>query len=199
MRIVKEGDKKQVICHLCGRSEATYLLRDVDFSDKSGTVKNILTAVCDTCHQVVSIPAQCTPKIKEEYNKIRTSVEVRVPAHYLDILNIASQKISPELDESFNRYLILYYIHALYSGRYAQNKLTDFLNDDFSRAKASKRISLKVNVSQLAELNSIMAKQNLKNNTDVIKAIILKINQDIVQNENPQQLAELKNVAAALS
>ncbi len=199
MRIVKEGDKRQVICHNCGRSEATYSLRNVDFSDKSGTVKNILAAVCNKCNEVVSIPAQSTPKIKAEYNKIKASVEVRVPAHFLDILNVATQKINPALDDNFNRSLILYYLHALNTGRYEQNGLSDFLNTDFAKAKASKRISMKINANQLEEINSIMERQNLKKNTDVIKAVILKINEDIVQNDKPEQLSELRNVAAAFS
>lgn len=197
MRIVKEGDKRQVICHNCGRSETTYLLRDVDFDDNSGTVKNILAAVCDKCHEVVSIPAQSTPKIKAEYKKTKAPLEVRVPAHYLDVLNIATQKINPELDESFNRYLVLYYIHALSTGHYAQQGLSDLLIADFAKAKASKRLSMRVNASQLAALNSIMSAQHLKKNTDVIKAVILKINEDIVQNKGPEKLTELRNVAAA--
>ncbi|WPD76542.1 hypothetical protein OGM23_04045 [Dickeya fangzhongdai] len=197
MRIVKEGDKRQVICHNYGRSEATYLLRDVDFDDNSGTVKNILAAVCDKCHEVVSIPAQSTPKIKAEYKKTKAPLEVRVPAHYLDVLNIATQKINPELDESFNRYLVLYYIHALSTGHYALQGLSDLLIADFAKAKASKMLSMRVNASQLAALNSIMSAQHLKKNTDVIKAVILKINEDIVQNKGPEKLTELRNVAAA--
>jgi len=197
MRIVKEGDKRQVICHDCGRSEATYLLRDVDFSDKCGTVKNILVAVCDKCHDIVSIPAQSTPKIKLEYDRIKTSVEVRVPAHFLDILNVAIRKINPELDYKFNRALILYYIHALNSGHYEQAGLSNFLNDDFAKAKSSKIISMKININQLSEVNEIMERQNLTKNTDVIKAVILRINKDIVQNDKPETLIELRNVAAA--
>ena len=66
----KEGDKRQVICHNCGRSEATYLLRNVDLNDKSGTVENILSAVCDKCNEVVSIPAQSTPAIKATLDRM---------------------------------------------------------------------------------------------------------------------------------
>lgn len=75
----KEGDKRHVICHNCGKSEATYLLRNVDFSDKSGTVENILSAVCDKCNEVVSIPAQSTTAIKatlDRMNKEAASMEI---------------------------------------------------------------------------------------------------------------------------
>ncbi|WP_348875617.1 hypothetical protein [Klebsiella sp. CN_Kp109] len=55
---------------------------------------------------------------------------------------------------------------------------------------------MKVNTSQLDELNSLMVRHHLKKNSDVIKVIILKINEYIVQNKKPEQLAELRNAAA---
>ncbi|NQZ09002.1 MAG: hypothetical protein HRT35_17745 [Algicola sp.] len=38
MKTVEECDSRKVICFECGLTDATYLLRDVDFIDKSGTV-----------------------------------------------------------------------------------------------------------------------------------------------------------------
>jgi hypothetical protein len=199
MKIVKEGDKRQVVCPRCGLSHATYLLRDIDFSDNSGTVKNVLAGVCDRCEQVVSIPKQSTAKVRAEYNKIKTPVDLRVPAHYLDILTLASQKIDPTLPESFNKPLVLYYLHALSSGRYSANNLSALLNSDLAKAKASKRLSLKLNDKSLSEIESLMYSQGLKNNTEVFKSLILKINEDIVQPKIPLHLDELKNFAAAFA
>lgn len=68
MRVIKEGDKGKAICHKCGITTTTYNLRDVDFSDNCGIVKNIIASVCDKCNEVVSIPRQSVPKIKNEYN-----------------------------------------------------------------------------------------------------------------------------------
>ena len=63
-RVVKEGDKGRAICNSCGLTIITYALRDVDFSDKSGTARGIIAGVCDNCKEVISIPAQSTTKIK---------------------------------------------------------------------------------------------------------------------------------------
>ncbi|WP_407333963.1 hypothetical protein [Enterovibrio sp. 27052020O] len=199
MKIVKEGDKRQVVCPKCGLSHATYTLRDVDFSDNSGTVKNVLAGVCDSCNEVVSIPKQSTAKVKAEYNKVKTPVDVRVPAHYLDILTVASQIIEPSLTENFNKALVLYYLHALSSGRYPAENLSSLLSADIAKAKASKRLSLKLNQNSLDEIDSLMKTQGLKNNTEVFKSLILKINEDIVQPKNPRHLRELQNFAAAFS
>ncbi|MEJ4044692.1 hypothetical protein [Erwinia sp. SLM-02] len=197
MKIVKEGDTRSVLCHHCGKSTATYLLRDVDFSDRSGSVKNILAAVCNGCQQVVSVPAQCTPQIKQAFDQSRQPLEVRVPAHFLDILNVATQKIDDSLSEEFSKTLILYYLHALASGRYTQDELKSLLSSELAQAKASKRLSMKISQRQMAELTALMQQQNLSKISDVVKAVILKINQDLVQGKNLSGLAELRNVAAA--
>ncbi|MBP2167344.1 hypothetical protein J2125_000536 [Erwinia toletana] len=197
MRIVKEGDTRKVLCHQCGQSTATYRLRDVNFSDGSGMVKNILAGVCDQCDEVVSIPAQCTPQIKTAFEQRKLPLEVRVPAHYLDILNVATQKIDASLNEDFNKALILYYLHALTTGHYPQTQLKMLLSSDLADAKSSKRISMKVSQRQLEELNAIMQQQSMKKNSDVVKAVILKIHEDIIQEKNLAVLPELRGVAAA--
>lgn len=199
MRIVKEGDKRQVVCPDCGLSPATYLLRDIDFSDKSGTVKNALAAVCDSCDKIVSIPKQSTAKVRAEYNKVKTPIDVRLPAHYLDILTVASQKIDPTLTETFNKSLVLYYLHALSSGRFLAGDLSGLLKSEVAMAKSSKRLSLKLNEQSLFDIGLLKESQGLKNNTEVLKTVILKINEDIVQNKSPKHLPELKNVAAAFA
>lgn len=115
MRIVKEGETRTLLCHNCGKTSATYRVRDVAFSDKRGTVKNILAAVCDRCDEVAAIPAQSTARIKEAFDQSGSPLEIRVPVHYLDILYVATQKIDTTLSENFNKALILWYLHALTS------------------------------------------------------------------------------------
>ncbi|CAM3886392.1 hypothetical protein [Rheinheimera salexigens] len=197
MRIVKEGDSRQVVCPDCGVTQATYLLQDVCFNDDSGVVKNILAAVCNSCHKVVSIPKQSTAKVRAEYNRVKVPVDVRLPAHFIDILNLATQKIDPSLSDSFNKSLVLYYLHAVSKKRYSQHNLAQLLTLDIAKAKASKRFSVKLNDKNIQDINDLMVSQGLKNNTEVFKSLILKINEDIVQPKQPKHLAELQNFAAA--
>jgi hypothetical protein len=199
MKIVKEDDTRKVICFECGLTNATYLLRDVDFSDKSGTVKGILAAVCDQCNQVVAIPSQSTAKIKAQYQKVKKPIDVRIPAHYLDILSLATEKIDGSLSDSFSKALVLYYLHALSTKRYPERNLKALLNLDIANAKASKRFSMKVNEKNIEEINRLMETSGLKSTTEVFKSVILSINEDIVQQETPKHLPELQNFAAAFS
>lgn len=198
MKMFKEGESIAAVCYQCGMSTATFRLRDVDFDDQSGTVKNILAGVCDQCNTVVAIPPQSEPQIKREYERTHSALEVRVPAHFLNILTLATLKIAPRVRDEFSKVLILYYLHALNNGRFAVDQLTTLLSSDLAKAPASKRISMKVSHSQLAELNSLMKQLDLSKTSDVIRAVILKIHQDLIEEKDLSALPELRNVAAAL-
>ena len=65
MKFFEAGDTSKAICESCkALVPTTFQSRDVAFDDGSGSVKDILAAVCDHCDTVVSIPAQSTPAIK---------------------------------------------------------------------------------------------------------------------------------------
>ncbi len=62
------GDKSKAICENCKAVvPTTFAVRDVPFSDWSAVAESILVAVCDHCDDVVAIPAQSTPSIREAW------------------------------------------------------------------------------------------------------------------------------------
>lgn len=64
MTSYKPGNKSRAVCQNCETLvTTTFALRDVPFSDGSGTMPGILAAVCDLCGSVVAIPAQSTSEI----------------------------------------------------------------------------------------------------------------------------------------
>lgn len=67
------GGKSKAICDNCkGVVPTTFTVRDVPFSDWSVIAEGILVAVCDHCDDVVAIPAQSTPSIKEVWDSSHT-------------------------------------------------------------------------------------------------------------------------------
>lgn len=198
MNIVKEGDKGQVVCEDCGLVTITYRLRDVPFSDKSGVVKNIIAGVCDKCGEVANIPRQSTPKIRAKFVETRKSAEFRVPAHFIDILSLASSKIDENIGDELSKALVLYYVHNLETGRFASSNLKGLLSSAMADAPSTKRLSLKITGKTENELISVVKKSGLSSNAEVIKGIILEIYEDILKPKRPKHLAELRSIAAAL-
>lgn len=195
MKILKVGEKEKAACSNCNAFvTVTYKLRDVPFSDGSGIVKNVLVGVCEQCDSVCVLPHQSTPVVKAELDKQRKAVETRVPAHMLDILNLASAEVG--CSTRFSQVMMKYYIHALANKKISATKLSKYIESDLAKGKADKRFSLKgYNVQE--ELSELKLVTHLKSNSDLIKSVILKIKDDILEHKRPRSLSELKGIAAS--
>jgi hypothetical protein len=195
MKIVKVGDTQKAACHQCSRFEkVTYKLRDVPFSDGKGLVKNVLVGVCDCCNSVAVLPHQSTPVIRKQLETQRRSLESRVPAHMVDILNLASMEISGTTE--FVPGLMKFYIHSLSTNDISSRGLSKYLGSELAKGKSQKRISIKgrhvaIEFGQLKQITKI------NSTTDLMKGVVLKINDDVLVNKNPKTIKALRNIVAA--
>lgn len=197
MKIFKVGDSQKAVCEHCQSLEnATFQLRDVPFSDSSGVVKKVLVGVCDKCDLVSLLPHQSTPAVKRQLDAQRKPVESRLPAHLVDILNLATYELGGSVE--FVPSLMKYYIHSLASDEKAAKTIRELSQSELAQGRADKRLSLKGR-RILEEIDSLKAISHIENTTDLIKGIILKINDDILIKKRPKQTRELKSIVAAVA
>jgi len=195
MKIVKVGDTQKAACHQCRRFEdVTYKLRDVPFSDGKGVVKNVLVGVCDCCDSVAVLPHQSTPVVRKQLQTQRRALESRVPAHMVDILNLASVEISGGTE--FVPGLMKFYIHSLSTNDISPREISKYLGSELAKGKSQKRISIKgrLVVKDFGHLKKIT---KINSTTDLIKGVVLKINDDVLVNKKLKTIKALKNIVAA--
>ncbi|MBU3845373.1 MAG: hypothetical protein H9855_00055 [Candidatus Acinetobacter avistercoris] len=196
MKLYREADKIKTGCEHCkAKVDVTMTLCDMPFKHADGVAKDVLVGICDICGNIVVTPHQSTIKIGRDLKNIKKSIELRVPAHYIDILNLASNKVDVDLDESFNKHLILFYINLLNSTRYEDGDLFSLFENEDHNVKLSKRLSFKANDKLVFDIELLVKRYNFENKSDLLKAIILKINHDIVQSNNIERINELKVLA----
>jgi hypothetical protein len=195
MKIVKSEDKSTAACQTCKKLvDVTYRLRDVPLSDGSDIVKAVLVGVCDICDDVCVLPHQSVPKVSKTMQQKRKPIDSRVPAHMLDILNLASAEVGGGSD--FVPNLLKYYLHALAVNEISSARLARYLASDLANGKSQKRISLKGRrVSE--DIAKVKELTNLSSTSDIVKSVILKINDDILQNKNKKPIKMLRGIAAA--
>lgn len=197
MKIFKVGDSKKAICEHCGSIQpTTFKLRDVPLSDGSDVVKKVLVGVCDQCDQVCLLPHQSTPSVKAQLETQRKSVEIRLPAHMLDILSLAAFELGGTSD--FVPSLMKYYVHKLANDPGKASKLSGFLENELAQGKAEKRLSLKGR-KITEDVNKVKATARIENTTDLIKSVILLINDDVLLEQKPTFIQELKGIFAAVA
>jgi hypothetical protein len=195
MKIVKTEDKSTAACQTCKEiTDVTYRLRDVPLSDGSDIVEDVLVGVCDICDSVCVLPHQSVPKVSKTMERQRKPIDSRVPAHMLDILNLASAEVGGGPD--FVPHLIKYYLHALAVKEISSGSLARYLASDLANGKSQKRISLKGRrVSE--DIEKVKELTNLSSTSDIVKSVILKINDDILQNKSKRPIKALEGIAAA--
>ena len=195
VNIVKSEDKSTAACQACKTFvDVTYRLRNVPLSDGSDIVKDVLVGVCDVCDGVCVLPHQSVPKVTKAMERQRKPIDSRVPAHMLDILNLASAEVGGGSD--FVPHLIKYYLHALAVKEMSSGRLVRYLTSDLANGKSQKRISLKGRrVSE--DIEKVKKLTNLSNTSDIVKSVILKINDDILQKKSKRPIKTLEGIAAA--
>ena len=197
MKILKVGDSQKTICQYCRSLEnATFKLRDVPISDGSGLVKNVLVGVCDKCDQVGILPHQSMPVVKKQLKAQRKPVESRLSAHMVDILNLATMELGGSTD--FVPNLVKYYIHVMATDEKSAQNIAQFLKSDLAKGKAEKRLSLKGRQIH-RDIETLKLKSNITNTTDLIKSVILRINDDVLLKKKPTSIRQLKIIMASVA
>ncbi len=196
MKIFKVGDKSKGICEKCKALVATtFSICSVPLSSGKGKVNDILAATCDDCSHVVSIPQQSAPRIKETLNTKKHSIEVRLPRHLLDILLLASDQFEIGSPELLKDSLIRHYIGKAESDKDLLKIIKKLSQSEFAKG-AGYRLSLKVNDAIFERFEQIIKTTSL-NKTEVIKGLILLINEEVLQNPLKKRMSELEAVLLA--
>lgn len=199
-KLFQEGDKSKAICADCGKLvSTTFVRRDVAFSDGKGLAKDILVGVCDRCDAVVSTPAQSTPAIREARQREVKPIEARLPAIYLDVLDLAAYTLDKDSSTEFRKLLMTVYLHRYATGEYpAANlrKARESAQAEYRerRGGSHRRLSLKVTQRVADDLLSLTATTEMSR-TDVLKSVIFQIQSDVLETRKPALLRELSTLA----
>lgn len=202
MKLFQEGDRSRAVCQHCEKVVGTtFVRRDVPFRDNAEAVaRDILVGACDCCGQTVSIPAQSTPAISKVRKEKAESIEARLPAIYLDVLDYAVHAIDPLASTEFRRVLLTYFLHkaarrarAVTTLRSLHAKaLTAFPEN---RGETRRRLSMKIAPRLNREFRSLADDSSLST-TDILKSVVYDIRGQVLEKPNPELMEELRTLSA---
>lgn len=181
-----------------------YVRRDVPFSDGQGVAKDILVGVCTRCDGVVALPPQSTPSIREARKQLR-SIEARLPAVYLDVLDAAMHAVCSEAGVNLRKLFLAHYLQQL--AQVQQSGQLQVVHQAFIRAlddqraqrglvhsNATRRLSMKVN-SHMADDMLALQQQTEMNQTELLKAVIALIQADVLEARDEEVIRTLQQLA----
>lgn len=196
MKIYTEGEKSKGLCEVCKKLvPTTFKVSSVTLSSGKGKVDDILAAKCDHCDHIVSIPQQSSPRIKEVLSNKKHSIEVRLPIHLLDILILASDQFKMGAPDQLKDSLVRYYIALADTDKAISKKVKKFSESEFAKGSGY-RLSFKVNQAIYERFIHLMVQTKL-NKTQLLKGLILQINEDVLQKPQKKIINDLAKVMFA--
>ncbi len=198
MKFFMPGDKKRALCHRDGRVTTTFVYRDVPFRDGNGMAHNVLVGACDVCGDAILIPAQSTPTIAAARKRVERSLEVNIPASFVDALDAAIVRVTESPSPDFRKQLLVYYVNRYASGEEDSRELKGLISSPSDLLKPvempKKRLSMKFNDVMDGRIEKVREDAQLSK-TDLVKSIVIKIYSDIVMPEQPKHYKALSQIA----
>ncbi len=201
MKIFQEGDTSQAFCSQCTELvRTTFVRRDVPFSDGRGLAKNILVGACDHCGQTVAVPAQSAPAISKARRESMGSIEVNLPAIFVDVLDYAAFSIDSRASTEFRKTILTFFMHRAAHDSRAAKRLRDLgkIADErfpHRRGSARRRLSMKLSATLLAEVQGLERKTAM-NTTDLLKSMVCLVQDDVLTSPQPDLLQQLRVISA---
>ncbi|WEK29363.1 MAG: hypothetical protein P0Y58_20995 [Candidatus Pseudomonas phytovorans] len=206
MKILLEGDSGEALCEHCQAVVPTrYTRRDVPFSDGKGKAKDILVGVCTRCEAVVALPPQSTPAIHEARMQQFKSIEARLPAVYVDVLDAAMHAVTNEAGANLRKLFLAHYFQQLAQVKqcgqlqaahlaFIQALDEQLARRGLARSNATRRLSMKVNPHMAKDMLALQ-QQTEMNQTELLKAVIALIQADILEARDDEVILALQRLA----
>lgn len=195
MEILKEGDRGTALAPDRGRVRVTYRYRTLTL-DSGVRVDDVLVGVDDE-GEVLTVPAQSTPKIREARHQVKeATVSVRIPRELDDILWLASDTLEAN-PSKFGPAAVRFYLHeALHDNRLAR-RLHTLSRHRIACGRASKKLTLRAD-TELLESVAALSRRQASTRSDLVRGAVVAMKEDVFDGRAPRRRDRLEAVARAL-
>lgn len=193
MKLYKVGEKSKALCEQCEKIRSTtFRERTIPLSSGKGSVEDVLVAVCDGCDNIVGIPQQSAPRIQEAIRTSRQPVEARVPRHLMDALNLICHDLGASGQDQ-SAALFRFFLQRASRSKASPTRLRRIMNTEEATGTSSARFSIKLN-EHLFEILVRLEEQTHLKRTDVVKAIMVTMKQDVLDKKDKNLRKDLKEM-----
>lgn len=181
MRILKEGERESAICPGCERRVSIRYEYQVVRLEATGVdVPDVLVGVCTECDEVVSIPAQSTPKLKEAREGKEVVLQAHLPRQLHDVLFLIADRLNAR-EDSFTPWMLRFYLRELArSHRFAEH-VARLARDDLAGGGRTVRRSFRVSRTLLDAAWTGARAAGIRTKADMVKGVIIAAKQDVLE------------------
>ena len=198
MKILREGDRGYALAPERGRVEIVYEYRTVELEKSNATVRDVLVGVDAETGEVLTVPAQSTPKLKAARDATKEKVmSVRMPRELDDVLHLVADhyRAAPK---QFAPAVIRYYLTLASSDADMVRWLWALSNSRLATGKCRKNLRLRVQPELLAWLREVAVATEGATKSDLVRGAIMAAKEDVLDDGAKQRQRALGAIAQAV-
>lgn len=198
MKILREGDRGFAVAPGRGLVEVVYEYRSIELEESGVTVGNVLVGADAETGEVLTIPAQSTPRLKAARDSRKETVmSVRLPRELDDVLRLVAEHYRAE-PEAFTPALIRYYLTGATRSESLARRLGRLSRDRLARGRMQENLRLRVRRDLNETVGQIASRTEGVNKSDLVRGAIVAAKQDVLEGRARKRRRELEAVAQAL-
>jgi Ribbon-helix-helix protein, copG family len=197
MKILQEGDRGVALSPREGRVAVLYEYRDIEL-DSGVHVANVLVGVHEKTGDILTIPAQSIPRIKQARERTKDeTLSARLPHELDDVLWLVADHFSVS-STKFSPALIRFYLEeATHRPRLAR-RLVKLSRGRLAGAKRASRITVRCDPDLAKRVGELVAALDDGNQSDLVRGAILAAKEDVLEGRARRRSERLQAVAAAV-
>jgi len=198
MQILKEGDRGRALAPGRGRVPIVYEYRTVHLEASDVDVPDVLVGVCEESGEVLVVPAQSGPRLKEARETVKDETfPVRLPAQLTDVLCLLADHFEVGT-KKFLPALIRFYLAEAVRDRRLAVRLARLARRDVALEGPKRRITLRTDAHLLERVDRLATELDGVSRSDLVRGAILAAKEDVLDGRAARRAETLKAVARAV-
>ena len=198
MKILREGDRGHALAPERGRVEVVYEYRTIELEKSKAVIRNVLVGVDPETGEVLTVPAQSTPKLKtvREAKKERV-LSIRMPRELEDALHLIADRCRAT-PRQFAPALIRHYLARASSDRNVAHRLCKSSTDPLAAGACRANLRLRVQPELFRWMSEFEAADADVTKSDLVRGAIVAAKEDVLDLRSEERRRELGVIARAI-
>lgn len=198
MKILREGDRGTALAEGRGEVEVVYRYRHVTLEQTGVTVSDVLVGVDPETDEILTIPAQSTPKLKAAREGRKDAVlSVRMPRELEDVLNLIAEHFGTDPGQ-FTPAVIRYYLARAAGDAATARRLSRLSRTSLATGDRRGNLRLRLRPALHVRLGRLAEGDDGITMSDLVRGAIVAAKQDILEGRSSRRIRELQAVAIAV-
>lgn len=198
MKILREGDRGHALAPERGRVDVVYEYRTIELEKSKAVVRNVLVGVDAETGEVLTVPAQSTPRLKAAREATKERVlSIRMPRELEDALHLVADRHRATARQ-FVPALIRYYLTQASSDPSVARRLCKSSTNPLATGTCRANLRLRVKPELFRWMSEFEAAGADVTKSDLVRGAIVAAKEDVLDARSEQRLRELEVIAQAI-